>query len=89
MASAITGKISYHGGVAGTVDLDKEEKVLAIYAVDHSGGGSVQIDGGDAIPLVADVPFVDRNDSRTVEWIGVSIVFTGTDSYFVKTLKKQ
>lgn len=89
MASAIVGKIGYHAGVSGTVTLLPGEKMIGMVCVATAPGGTVVINGGDAIPLVANIPFSQGTESRTEEWVGVHIVFSGTVSYFVKTKTKQ
>ena len=87
MAAALIGKINYRAGVSGTVVLDSGEKLVALWAVATTSGGYVSINGGDHIPLVAGVPFSFGNETRTEEWVTATIVFSGTASYFMKTLK--
>jgi uncharacterized protein YjlB len=84
--STIVGRIAYHAGAAGTVALAKGERVLHIRAL-GAAGATLTIDGGDVIPLPATYMFDDANNARTEEWVGSSLVFTSTLSYFVKTLK--
>ncbi len=83
----VIGQVAYYAGSAGTVTLDPTERLIAIWCVDSGGGGYVTIDGGDHIILVANTPFSMSLESRTEEWVGVALVFSGTDSFFVKTKK--
>lgn len=89
MAAAIVGRIGYHTGTSGTVTLAAGEKMIGMVCVASAPGGTVTINGGDAIPLVANIPFSQGTESRTEEWVGVPIVFSGTAMYFVKTKTKQ
>ncbi len=86
MAAAIVGKIAYHAGVsnAGLV-LDASEKMIGLWCIATAAGAYVTINGGDQIPLVAGVPFAFALESRTEEWVGATIVFHATASYFVKS----
>lgn len=88
MAAAITGKIAYHSAANGTVTLEAGEKLIGLWCVATGAGGYVTVDGGDQIPLVANIPFSFALESRTEEWVGVPIVFHATASYFVKTKRK-
>jgi len=85
--SPLVGKIAYHAGANGTVNLAAGEKLLHVRA-HATAAGSCSIAGGDAIPIPAGTTFEDSINSFTAEWVGaVALVFTGTDSYFVKTLQ--
>lgn len=86
----VTGKIAYHAGVsnAGLV-LASGERMVGLWCLATGAGGFVTINGGDQIPLVAGVPFAFALESRTEEWVGATIVFNATASYFVKTKQKQ
>jgi hypothetical protein len=83
----ITGKIAYHAGTSGTVTLDAQEKVLSIIAL-GAAGAYITIDGGDQIALPANYVFNDRNDANCEEFVGSTIVFHSTLSYYVKTKQK-
>lgn len=81
----LAGRIRYHAGDDGTVTLAAGEYLVGLWCVASAGGGYVTIDGGDQIPLVAGVPFAFGLESGTPEWVGSTIVFHGTASYYVKT----
>jgi hypothetical protein len=83
----LNGTVGYAAGAAGTVTVPEGACVTQIIA--HStAGGTVSIFGGNNIPLI----------SAAASWIwrphhtlwqansanGQSIVFTGTDSYYVE-----
>lgn len=76
-------------GSSGTVTLPKGGILLQIVAVDTGGGGSVAIFGGTAIPLTAAVPLSLRFNHTLAQapTADQTVVFTGTDSYFVEYLK--
>ncbi len=89
MSAAILGRIFYYASATpGTVSLAASEKLVGLWCVATGAGAYVTIDGGAQIPLVAGVPFAFALESRTEEWVGVDIVFSGTASYFVKSKKK-
>lgn len=89
MSAAIVGKIAYHAGTsnAGLV-LATTEKMIGLWCIATGAGAYVTINGGDQIPLVAGVPFAFGTESRTEEWVGATIVFHSTASYFVKSKTK-
>ncbi len=87
--AVVLGKIGYHAGTAGTVTLAAPEKMIGLWCIATGAGAYVTIAAGDQIPLVAGVPFAFALESRTEEWVGVAIVFSGTASYFVKTKTRQ
>lgn len=75
-------------GASGTVTLPAGATLLQVVAVDTGGGGSVAIFGGTAIPITAAVPLNLRfNHTLAVAGATPTIVFTGTDSYFVEYVK--
>jgi uncharacterized protein YjlB len=82
----LIGKIGYHSSTSGTVTLAAGEKMVGLWCVASAGGAYLTIDGGDHIVLPVGVPFAMGLESATAEWVGVAIVFSGTASYFVKTL---
>ncbi len=84
----VIGKIAYHTGTSGTVTLAAGERMVGLWCVATGAGGTVVIDGGDAIPLIANIPFAFALESRSEEWTGVAITFANTASYFIKTKKK-
>ncbi len=87
MAAAILGRVKYYASsTPGTVTLGASEKLVALWAVATGSGGYVTIAGGSQIPLVAGVPFSLGVQSRSPEWVGVAIVFSGTASYFVEVM---
>ncbi len=89
MAAAILGRVFYYASATpGTVSLAATEKLIALWAVATGAGAFITIDGGDQIPLVAGVPFAFACESRTEEWVGVDVVFSGTASYFLKSKRK-
>ncbi len=90
MAAAVLGKIAYYASATpGTVTLAAGEKLIGLWCVATGAGAYVTIDGGAQIPLVAGVPFAFALESRTEEWVGVAVVFSGTASYFLKSKKRQ
>lgn len=76
------GTWGYKAGTSGTPGLPGK-RVISISATGGTSGGTIVINGGDAIPLAAGQPF-------SVPLRGVltapTIAFTGTASYFVETL---
>lgn len=83
--SSVYGAPAYHAGTSGTLTLAAAEKVIAVWCVATAGGATLAINGGDAIPLPSNIPFAFALESGDVEYVGASLVFTGTASYFVKT----
>ena len=77
----------YNSGTAGTLVLENGKRVLQISAVALESEGSFTINGGDVISL----PY-GSNDNVSTEitispqgnLIDPTIIFTGTDSYFVE-----
>lgn len=87
MAGAILGKVKYYADdTPGTVTLGSSEKLIALWCVATGTGGYVTIAGGPQIPLIPGVPFSLGVQSRSPEWVGVAIVFSGTSSYFVEVM---
>jgi len=85
--SNIVGKIGYHAGSSGTVTLEANERILSIRALGASGA-KLSIDGGDDIPIPAAYVFETRLDVEGEEFVGSTLVFTSTLSYFVKTKRR-
>ena len=76
-----SGIWAYGAGVSGTESVPADAKVLSIAA--HSlTGGSMVIDGGDPIPIPANVGWVLEPRGNLVG--AFDIEFTGTDTYFVE-----
>lgn len=79
----LTGTWAYDAGVSGVEVIGAGRRVIGIAA--HAGilAGSMTINGGDVIPVPA-------NSSITInpygQLVAPTIVFTGTDSYFIETL---
>ena len=87
MAAAILGVPKYYASdTPGTVTLGSSEKMVALWCVATGTGGYVSIAGGAHIPLIPGVPFSLGVQSRSPEWVGVAIVFSGTSSYFVEVM---
>lgn len=85
------GSFAYQAGISGTVTIPRGATVKAIYA--HStAGGTITIFGGPSITVVAAtglaLRFVHDNlvASATQGNTSNTIVFTGTDSYYVEYL---
>lgn len=84
---AESGVWGYAGGVNGSVPLTGGKRVLQITAIALEGAGSIQINGGDVIPL----PYggTDKVSSAlTIEpkgrLVDPTIVFASTSSYFIE-----
>lgn len=75
---------SYRAGVSGTLAVPASQNVTAI-AAHSTAGGSVTIFGGDSIPILANTQFGDGMDGAPFTG-GGDLVFTGTDSYYVRTV---
>ena len=84
----VIGRIGYHAGVSGTVTLDASERLIYVWCIATAGGATLTIAGGDSIALPSGIPFMMGLESRTEEWVGAALVFTGTASFFVKTKSK-
>ena len=73
------GTTSYYGGASGTVTIPSGARVVSMSA-HATSAGTLTIFGGQAIPVPANNGFSDG-------WSGFvgpgSIVFTGTDSYYI------
>jgi hypothetical protein len=83
----LTGTWGYAGGTSGTVALSGNKRVLQITAISLTAAGTIQINGGDAVP----VPVVSSTGSALcIEPVGQlidpTIIFTNTDSYFIEHL---
>lgn len=80
----LIGVPRYAGGASGSVVLPAGAALIRVWCRSASGG-TLTIFGGDAIPIVGSVPFdVDFKHALFVASAAApSLVFTGTDSYFV------
>lgn len=76
------GTWAYYSGAAGTVVVTAGQRVLSI-SCHATTVGSVTINGGTAIPIPANVGF---SISMTGILTAPTVVFTGTDSYFIETV---
>lgn len=83
----VSGTWDYAAGASGTVALAGGKRVLQISAVALGAAGSVAINGGTAVPLPYDS--TDKTSTSITitprgNLVDPTIVFTGTDSYFVE-----
>lgn len=75
---ARNGDFSYVAGAAGSRTV--AGRIQSIY-VHATTAGSLTINGGDSIPVPANVGFVIAPEGRLVN---ATIVFTGTDLYIIE-----
>lgn len=83
----IVGTWGYNAGTSGTLTLTGGKRVLQITAIALGAAASFTINAGDTITLPYDA--TDKaSSSLSVEPVGnllnPTIVFTGTDAYFVE-----
>jgi hypothetical protein len=87
----LIGKPIYYAGAAGTVTVGFGE-VLHIIVVHSTAGGTFTIFGGASIPVIATAAPTTYQFYHTLfqsnSANGGTIVFTGTDSYFVHTIRE-
>lgn len=76
------GVISYYSGTLGTVAVPAGARVVSLSAHSVTGGG-ITIFGGQYIPVPINNGFSDGWSGFVGPAGGGSIVFTGTDSYYV------
>lgn len=76
------GTWSYYGGISGTITVAAGQRVLSI-SCHSSSGGSLTINSGMSIPVPANVGFAINPLGNL---IAPTIVYTGTDSYFIETV---
>jgi hypothetical protein len=85
------GKFIYYAGASGTVTIPNGATVKQI-VVHSTSGGTMTIFGGASIPIVAGTGTIafrfghDNCVAGQEAGGGATIVFTGTDSYYVETL---
>lgn len=90
MWRSLVGTRVEYAGTSGTVALAAGAFVTHIMAHASAGGASVAILGGTAIPIIngADPLVLQFHDDGTqANLASSSIVFTGTDSYYVRAFK--
>jgi hypothetical protein len=75
------GEDLYLAGTSGSVSVPSGGRVLGICAYAGTGGASVIINGGAAIPIPASTPFEYEPRGRL---IAPTIVFDSTVSYVVE-----
>lgn len=83
------GNHKYAAGASGTVTLEKGNRLIQVHA-HATSAGTVEIFGGDAIPIPAGAGWGWQ--IQHLNWVAGSaqfsgslvIVFTGTDAYFVE-----
>lgn len=78
----LTGTWGYAAGTSGTVALDGRKRVLTVTA-SSVAGGTVTVDGGDPITIPANG---EMTIEPQVQLTDPTIVFTGTDAYYVDWL---
>ena len=76
------GTWQYYSGISGTVVVSALERVIGI-AAHSTAGGTVTINGGSAVTLPANVAIVIEPQGNLT---APTIVFTGTDTYFVEVV---
>lgn len=72
------GRWHYLAGASGTVQVPDGGRVVGIAAY-SAAGGSLVIDGGNAIPIPAGAAYEIAPKANLV---AAELIFTGTDSYF-------
>lgn len=85
--SPVDGTWGYSAGVDGTVDLTGGKRVLQITAIALESAGSIQVNGGDSIPLPygsSDKVSTELSIAPKGNLVDPEIIFTGTDSYFIE-----
>jgi hypothetical protein len=81
-SSPSVGAWSYHSGVSGTLVVPAGQRVLGISA-HATAAGSMVINGGSSIPIPAGASF---NLEPNGNLVAPTVVFTGTDAYFVEVV---
>lgn len=76
------GAWAYSAGTNGTVVVAANKRVVGVGAF-STAGGSMTINGGDSIPIVANTAF---NFNPMGNLVAPTIIFTGTNSYMVETV---
>lgn len=79
---ATQGNWSYYSGTFGTVTVSSGQRVIGI-GCHSTNGGSIVINSGSTVPVPAGVGIgIEPNGNL----VAPTIVFTGTDSYFVEVV---
>lgn len=76
------GSWAYYAGASGTVTVSAGQRVIGI-AAHATTAGSMTINGGASVPIPANVGLAIAPNGNLV---APTIVFTGTDSYFVEVV---
>jgi hypothetical protein len=76
------GTWAYYAGVSGTVVVSAGQRVLGI-GVHATAAGSFTINGGASIPIPAGVSI---NVEPLANITAPTIIFTGSDSYFIEVV---
>lgn len=76
------GVFSYDSGTSGTVNVGSGKRVIAI-AAHCTTAGSMTINGGSSIPIPANVS-INIDIQGTL--VAPTLVFTGTDTFFIEEL---
>lgn len=76
------GTFNYYAGASGTVVASSGQRILS-FSCHSTTGGSMTINGGASIPIPAGVGFAINLLGNLV---APTVVFTGTDSYFVQVV---
>ncbi len=85
---SLVGRSGYVAGPAGTATLPTGAIVLQIVA-HATTAGTIAIFGGASIPVPASSTFtLDVKDTLLSAGASGNIVFTGTDSYFVRYVRE-
>lgn len=76
----LVGAWDYRAGASGTVSVPAGGRVVGI-AAHSTAGGSFTINGGNSVPVPANVGVAVVPNAQLV---APTLVFTGTDSWFVE-----
>lgn len=87
MWTGLRGKWGYKAGASGSPVVAKGVQILRIWAR-SAAGGTVAINGGDAIPIIAGAAplLIDTKHLNMVAGSTTPVVFTGTDSFYLEFL---
>lgn len=81
-----SGTSTYYSGTSGSVSIPTSSWIVAV-ACHCTTAGSLTIGGGSSIPVPANSQFSDTFPDAPIVGIGAgSVVFTGTDSYYVRVV---
>jgi hypothetical protein len=82
------GTWGYVAGASGTASVPVGSKVVKIATHASSGGATLAINGGDAIPVISGAPplVLDFHHDLLIAKAN-GFVFTSTDSYLVEFIK--